>query len=104
MADKKPGFFKRLANGVKGVRSELKRVIWPTKDKLKQISVVCLAIIVFFAIYLSVISSGAKWLLEKTGFYERVEVTTTAVAVPEASSADTTAAETEATETTQAES
>ncbi|MCQ2533461.1 MAG: preprotein translocase subunit SecE [Clostridia bacterium] len=98
MADKKPGFFTRLANGVKGVRAELRRVIWPTKDKLKQISVVCLAIILFFAIYLTVIGSGAKWVLEKVGFYERVEATTTAVAVPDISGAETTA------ETTAAES
>lgn len=95
MADKKPGFFKSIANGYKGVKTELKRVIWPTKEKLKQISVVCLAIIVFFSIYLSVIGSGARWLLEKAGFYDRVETTatTTTIVVPETTAAETTQAE-----------
>lgn len=96
MADKKPNFFKRIGATFKGVVLELKKVIWPTKEKLKQTSAVCLAIIVFFAIYLTALGSGARWLLEKIGFYDVAEttVTETTVAVPETTAAETTAADT----------
>ena len=60
MADKKGNIFQRAAKGFSDVIAELKRVTWPTKEKLTKTSAVVLLVIVFFAIYLP--SSGtACW-------------------------------------------
>ena len=48
------------------------------KEKLKTTSAVVLVVIVFFAVYLSIIGNGGRWLLEKVGFYQQVEPTETA--------------------------
>lgn len=81
MADKKkPNVFKRIANGAKEVRLELKRVIWPSKEKLKSTSAVVLAVILFFAVFLSAITFAGKWIFEKVGFYDADVTTTTAIA------------------------
>ncbi len=102
MADKKKkmNVFQRIAQLFKDVRSELKKVVWPSKEKLKNTCAVVLVVIVFFAIYLSIINNGGHWILEKIGFYDNAPVvTTTAVAE---TSAETTPA-TEATEETSEE-
>ncbi|MBR2295626.1 MAG: preprotein translocase subunit SecE [Clostridiales bacterium] len=76
--NKKKNIFQRIAQTFKDVRLELKRVVWPSKDKLKTTSAVVLVVIVFFAVYLSIIGNGGRWLLEKVGFYQQVEPTETA--------------------------
>ena len=55
---------------------------------------VVLVVIVFFAVFLTFVGNGSKWILEKVEFYKQVEQTTVA----------TTAVPTAATETTAAES
>ena len=105
MADKKkkPNIFKRIAQKFKDVRQELKRVIWPTKEKLIQNSAVVLVVIVVCTILLTVINKGAGWVLEKVGFYDQAIETTASDTVPsdssDASASDTTPAES-ATEST----
>lgn len=97
--EKKKNIFQRIGQRFKEVRAELKRVIWPSKEKLKNISAVVLVCIVFFAIFLSIINLGGHWLLEKIHFYDQVEATTTVATempVIETSMVETTA--TEATE------
>lgn len=97
MADKKKSIFERIGAKFKGVVSELKKVVWPSKDKLKSIAAVVFVVILFFAIYLTAINQGGHWLLEKVGFYELTTETT--VEETEATVAETeAAAETEATE------
>ncbi|MBO4687166.1 MAG: preprotein translocase subunit SecE [Clostridiales bacterium] len=87
---KKPNIFKRIAQKFKDVRQELKRVIWPTKEKLIQNSAVVLVVIAVCAILLTAIGKGAGWILEKVGFYKQnVETTITTIASDE-SGADTT--------------
>ncbi|MBO4494421.1 MAG: preprotein translocase subunit SecE [Clostridiales bacterium] len=78
MADnkKKPNIFKRIAQKFNDVRLELKRVIWPTKEKLVQTSAVVLVVIAVCAILLTAIGKGAGWVLEKVGFYDQVTETT----------------------------
>ena len=76
--NKKKNIFQRIAQTFKDVRLELKRVVWPSKEKLKTTSAVVLVVIVFFAVYLSIIGNGGRWLLEKVGFYQQVEPTETA--------------------------
>ena len=59
MADKKKkNIFARIGAGFKGVIGELKKVIWPSKDKLKSICAVVFVVIIFFAIYLYAVSDS----------------------------------------------
>ncbi|MBQ5966750.1 MAG: preprotein translocase subunit SecE [Clostridiales bacterium] len=90
MADKKkkPNIFKRIAMKFNDVRLELKRVIWPTKEKLIQNSAVVLVVIAVCAILLTAISKGAGWILEKVGFYDQnIETTVTTTVESDASDA-----------------
>ena len=83
MADKKkPNIFKRIAQKFKDVRQELKRVIWPTKEKLIQNSAVVLVVIAVCAILLTAIGKGAGWILEKAGFYTQNVETSATTTVP----------------------
>lgn len=77
MADKKKNIFGRIGQKFKEVIAELKRVQWPDKTKLKNTSAVVLLVILFFAVYLTLISDGGRWILDKIGFYDIVETTTT---------------------------
>lgn len=107
MAEKKNNIFARIGAYFKSILLELKRVIWPSKEKLKSISAVVFVVIIFFAILLTAISSGAQWGLDKIGFYNQVDPTETTVAettVAETTAAETTAAETTVAETTEANS
>ena len=78
MADKKKNIFGRIGQKFKEVIAELKRVQWPDKTKLKNTSAVVLLVILFFAVYLTLISDGGRWILDKIGFYDTVETTTEA--------------------------
>ena len=96
MADKKGNIFKRFGKKVSDVIAELKRVTWPTGEKLAKTTAVVLLVIVFFAVYLTLISDGGRWILDKIGFYDIVETTAT-----EATTEATTEAVTEAPETSE---
>ena len=99
MADNKGNIFQRIAKGFTDVIAELKRVTWPTKDKLAKTSAVVLLVIAFFAVYLTIIGSGGRWVLDKIGFYNIVETT---AATTQASETTTAAETTAASETTAA--
>ena len=96
MADKKGNIFQRAAKGFTDVIAELKRVTWPTKDKLAKTSAVVLLVIAFFAVYLTIIGSGGRWVLDKIGFYNIVETTAASTEATTGASETTTAAETTA--------
>ncbi len=72
-------FFKRIGAGLSNVRQELKRVIWPTREKLIQTSAVVLVVIVIAAVSLYIIGTGATKLLEFVGFYDQKLATETTV-------------------------
>ena len=95
MADNKGNIFKRLGKKISDVFAELKRVTWPTGEKLAKTAAVVLLVIVFFAVYLTLLGNGGRWILDQIGFYDIVETTveSTEAAVSE------TAAATEAAET-----
>ena len=107
--NKKGNIFKRMGKGVKDVFAELKKVVWPTMEKLKSTSAVVLLVIVFFAVFLTLIGSGGRWLLDKVGFYDSV-ATTACESEPESvpdqttteSTADTTEGTSETSESTEA--
>ena len=75
MADNKGNIFKRLGKKISDVFAELKRVTWPTGEKLAKTAAVVLLVIVFFAVYLTLIGNGGRWILDKVGFYDIVETT-----------------------------
>jgi preprotein translocase SecE subunit len=94
MADKKGNIFKRFGKRVSDIFAELKRVTWPTGEKLAKTSAVVLLVIVFFAVYLTLISDGGRWILDKIGFYDIVETTATEATTEAATEASTEAPET----------
>jgi preprotein translocase SecE subunit len=94
MADKKGNIFKRFGKRVSDIIAELKRVTWPTGEKLAKTSAVVLLVIVFFAVYLTLISDGGRWILDKIGFYDIVETTATEATTEAATEASTEAPET----------
>ena len=87
--NKKGNIFSRMGKGVKDVFAELKKVVWPTKEKLKSTSAVVLLVIVFFAVFLTFIGTGGHWLLEKIGFYDAVPTTESTTSLPDATTSDT---------------
>lgn len=93
-------FFKRIGTGFSNVRQELKRVIWPTREKLIQTSVVVLVVIAVAAILLTGIQYGAKYVLDKVGFYgtDKGEVSETTVLPSDESTSETSASETSVSE------
>ena len=97
MADNKGNIFKRLGKRISDIFAELKRVTWPTGEKLAKTAAVVLLVIVFFAVYLTLISGGGRWVLDKVGFYDIVETTATESVAETApvTEATTTVAETE---------
>ena len=96
MADKKGNIFTRIAKAFSDVIAELKRVTWPTREKLTKTSAVVLLVIVFFAVYLTIIGDGGRWVLDKIGFYDIVETTETTAEETTAASETTPASETTA--------
>ena len=92
MADNKGNILKRLGKRISDIFAELKRVTWPTGDKLAKTAAVVLLVIVFFAVYLTLLSTGGRWVLDKVGFYDSVETTETSATV--AATEATTVAET----------
>ena len=98
----KGNIFKRIGKGFKDVISELKKVVWPTPEKLKSTSAVVLLVIVFFAVFLTLIGSGGRWVLDKIGFYNTAETTAAPTTVEETEATTTSA--TESSEDTQATS
>ena len=83
MADNKGNIFKRLGKRISDIFAELKRVTWPTTEKLAKTAAVVLLVIVFFAVYLTLIGNGGRWILDKVGFYDVVETTAATTAVAE---------------------
>ena len=96
MADNKGNIFKRLGKKISDVFAELKRVTWPTGEKLAKTAAVVLLVIVFFAVFLTLIGNGGRWILDKVGFYDIVETT---VPVETVAETEATTAATEASET-----
>ena len=57
-AEKKPGIFRRLLNYLGDVRSEMRRVVWPSKEELKSYSVAIIAMLIVFGVVIWLVDSG----------------------------------------------
>lgn len=55
--DKKPGLVERARNYFKGVKSEIKRVTWPTKGELVKYTGAVLGMLVFFGVLIAVVDA-----------------------------------------------
>ena len=52
-APAKPGFFERLGSYFRDVRAEMKRVVWPAPDEVRNSSVVVIVTLIFFAAFIA---------------------------------------------------
>ncbi len=57
------GPFNRLAQFLRDVRAEMKRVSWPTLNEVKNTTIITLVAVVFFAIYLFLVDRIWLFLL-----------------------------------------
>ena len=57
-SNKKPNVFRRLANYLGDVRSEMRRVVWPSKGELKSYSVAIVAMLIVFGVVIWILDSG----------------------------------------------
>ena len=53
----KPGLVDRTKTYFKGVRTEVKRVVWPTKNELVKYTVAVVAMLVFFGVLIAVVDA-----------------------------------------------
>ena len=60
VTEKKPGIFGKLAEYLVGVRAELKRVTWPTREKVIYLVGVVAVTLVFFATFTALVDWGAS--------------------------------------------
>lgn len=56
--EKKPGVFHRLRDYLGDVRSEMRRVVWPSKEELKSYSVAIVAMLIVFGVVIWLVDSG----------------------------------------------
>ena len=54
---KKPGIVERARTYFKGVKSEIKRVTWPTKNELVKYTGAVLGMLVFFGVLIAVVDA-----------------------------------------------
>ena len=52
---KKPGFFTRIKNFLKEVRSEGKKVVWPTPKQVLHNTIVVIVIVVIMALFIAAV-------------------------------------------------
>jgi len=62
----------RIAQFLRDVRAEMKRVSWPTFNEVKNTTIITLIAVIFFAVYLFAVDQGLSrlilgidWLIEK---------------------------------------
>ena len=56
--DKKPGIFKRFANYLGDVRSEMHRVVWPSKSELKSYSIAVVILLIVLGVIIWLVDTG----------------------------------------------
>ncbi len=53
----KPSLWQRFVNYLRGVRSEMQRVVWPTRRELINASLVVVGALVFFGVIIAIIDN-----------------------------------------------
>ena len=62
-SEKKPGFFKKLAGWLREMRSELKKVVWPTPKQVLNNSVIVIIAVVLVGVVIGLFDWGASSLV-----------------------------------------
>lgn len=57
-SDKKPGFFARIRNWFGDVRTEMHKVVWPSKEELKTYTAAIIAMLVVFGVVIWLVDTG----------------------------------------------
>jgi preprotein translocase subunit SecE len=58
-------WYKRLGNFLKDVRSELRKVTWPSRSEVYSTTIVVIAATIFFGFYLFIMDVIFSWLITK---------------------------------------
>ncbi|HVP91602.1 MAG TPA: preprotein translocase subunit SecE [Terriglobales bacterium] len=58
-------WYKRFGNFLRDVRSELKKVTWPSRPEVTSTTVVVIAATIFFGFYLFLMDVVFSWLIGK---------------------------------------
>ena len=66
-APAKPGFFERLSTYFRDVRAEMKRVVWPTSDEVRNSSVVVIITLIFFAAFIALTDLVVQQIINVLG-------------------------------------
>lgn len=54
---KKPGFFARIAKFFREVKSEMKKVVWPTWSQTVNNTVIVIAVIIIVGVFLAIVDT-----------------------------------------------
>jgi len=57
------GFFTRTGQFLSDVRSEMKRVSWPSGADVKNTTIIVIVAVIFFAVYLLLVDKGVAYLI-----------------------------------------
>ena len=63
----KPGIFARLGAYFRDVRAEMKRVVWPTRDEVRNSSVVVIVTLIFFAGFITLTDLVVQQIITALG-------------------------------------
>ncbi len=58
-----PGFLERLSQFLRDVRSEMRRVSWPSAKDVKNTTIITVVAVIFFAVYLFVVDQGLAFFI-----------------------------------------
>ena len=59
----KPGFFTRLGNYFRDVRSEMRRVVWPNRAEVQNSSMVVVVTLLFFIVFITITDLAVQQIL-----------------------------------------
>ena len=63
----KPNVFARMVDYLGGVRTELRRVVWPTRNEVLNSSMVVIVALAFFVLFTFVVDSASVFLIRVIG-------------------------------------
>ena len=66
-APPKPGFFDRISTYFRDVRAEMKRVVWPAPDEIRNSSVVVIVTLIFFAAFIALTDLVVQQIINVLG-------------------------------------
>jgi preprotein translocase subunit SecE len=65
VAGARAGFFERTGQFLHDVRSELRRVSWPTAKEVRNTTIITIIAVIFFAVYLWLVDHAFAYVIEQ---------------------------------------